>query len=78
MYDASFHRSDAIVNAVLMLLGAMAVIDNVVVHWVLQWHRLNEGWDDGQNLLAEAALVVVGVVMFTIGLRRERRARRVI
>lgn len=56
-----------------MALGALAVVDNIVVHWILGWHRLNDAWSHQANLAGEGALVLLGVVMVAVGLVGERR-----
>jgi uncharacterized membrane protein len=56
-----------------MALGALAITDNIVAHWVLELHRVYEGeW----TLQVELALVALGAVLLVIGLWREVRARR--
>ncbi len=60
------------VSGALVGLGALAVIDNVIVHWLLGWHRLNEMWSHERNLMGEVVLVVLGIAMVALGLRRER------
>lgn len=66
-------RNDALINGALMALGALAIIDNVVGHWVLKLHRVYEGeW----TLQVELALVALGAVLLIIGLWREVRAQR--
>ena len=65
-------RNDALLNGALMSLGALGVLDNVVAHWLLGLHRAVPG---PYALHVESALVLVGVVLFAVGLRRELRAR---
>jgi hypothetical protein len=66
-------RSDALLNGALIALGALAILDNVVVHWLLGLHRAVPG----PNALAvEWFLIAVGAVVFGVGVWRERRARR--
>lgn len=67
-------RYDAMVNAALIALGALAIFDNVVVHWLLEFHRFKDGWDG--SVYVEMALVLVGAAMLTTGVIRERRVRR--
>jgi uncharacterized membrane protein len=31
-------------DGALIAVGALAVVDNVVVHWLLGWHRLVDDW----------------------------------
>jgi uncharacterized membrane protein len=66
---------DRAVAGALVALGLLAVVDNVVFHWLLGWHRLNQAWSAEVNLAAEAALVVLGMVMVTAGARGLRRRR---
>jgi hypothetical protein len=32
--------TDAMVNGALITLGSLGTADNIVIHWVLGWHRL--------------------------------------
>jgi uncharacterized membrane protein len=66
-------RNDAIVNGALMAVGALAVLDNIVVHWGLELHRAIPG---PHALKVEWMLLALGVLLFVVGLRRELRARR--
>jgi hypothetical protein len=36
-------RNDAMLNGALIALGALGIFDNVVVHWMLGWHRPGSG-----------------------------------
>ena len=65
-------RNDALINGALMALGALAVVDNVVVHWMVGLHRAVPG----PNATAvEIGLIALGAVLLVVGLWRERRAR---
>ena len=64
------------VNGALLTVGAAAVVDNLVFHWLLGWHRLIEDAPDPEVLLLEVAVVAVGVAVVATGVWRERRARR--
>ena len=66
-------RNQAMMNGALMALGALAVIDNILAHWILELHRAVPG---PYALHVEWGLVAVGTVLFVLGLRRELRARR--
>jgi hypothetical protein len=66
-------RNDAMVNGGLIALGALGIIDNVVVHWILGWHRAIE--DHPHNLQIEVGIVAASAAMLTAGVWRERRAR---
>lgn len=67
-------RDDAMINAALVALGALAVVDNIVFHWLLEFHRFKDGW--AGSVYVEAALVALGAAMVVVGVTRERRARR--
>jgi uncharacterized membrane protein len=66
-------RNEPLINGALIALGAIAVIDNTIGHWVLELHRIYPG---EYAFEVELAFVVLGVVLFTVGLWREVRARR--
>ena len=66
-------RNDAMVNGALIALGALGIIDNVVVHWILGWHRAIE--DHPHTLEIEIGIVAASAAMLTAGILRERRAR---
>lgn len=66
-------RNDALLNGALIGLGALAILDNVVSHWLLGLHRAIPGPWAGP---VEVGLVALGMAMLTAGLWRERRARR--
>lgn len=66
-------RNGALVNGILLAVGAAAVVDNIVGHWVLDLHRAVPGDAAGE---VEVGLVVAGVVAFVVGLSREVSARR--
>jgi uncharacterized membrane protein len=67
-------RNDVMANAALIVLGALAVVDNVVFHWLLAFHRFKQGWPG--SIYVEVLLVVIGAVMVTLGFVRERRTRQ--
>ena len=56
-----------------MAIGALGVVDNVVVHWALQLHRAVPG---EHALAVEIVLVAGSMLLLGVGLVRERRARR--
>lgn len=67
-------RNDGIVNAALVALGPLAMVDNVVFHWLLAFHRFKQVWSG--SVYVEVLLVLTGAAMATVGLVRERRARQ--
>ncbi len=67
-------RTDALVNGALIGIGILAIVDNIVAHWILGLHRAVPGpWATP----VEIGLVVLGAGMTAFGLWRERQARRV-
>lgn len=77
MLDSATHEStmgesnDAMLNGAFKVLGAVCVLDNVVVHWMLELHRAVPG---SCALQVEWALVILGALLFAIGLRRALHA----
>jgi hypothetical protein len=67
-------RNDAMLNGAMIIVGALGVFDNVVVHWILGWHRIIE--DHPHALELEIAAVAVSTAMLATGIVRERNARR--
>lgn len=63
---------DRPLNGALVALGVLAVVDNVVFHWLLEFHRFKTGWPGSVYVAGVAA----GVAMVVAGVRRERTARR--
>lgn len=70
---ANADRNDGMFNAALIALGSLAVLDNVLFHWILEFHRFKEGW--AGSVYVEALLVAGGAAMVAVGLLRERPAR---
>jgi uncharacterized membrane protein len=67
-------RNAAMVNGALVVVGALGIVDNVVIHWILGLHRAIEG--SPYTLHVEIGLVAVSTLMLAAGLLREREARR--
>jgi hypothetical protein len=64
-------RNAPLINSILIALGTLAIVDNIVVHWLLGLHRAIPGpWADP----VEAGLVVLGVGMLILDLWREGQA----
>ena len=66
-------RNDPLLNGALIAVGAMAVSDNVVAHWLLGLHRAVPGTWAGP---VEVGQVVLGTGLLALGVWRERRARQ--
>jgi uncharacterized membrane protein len=67
-------RTGAMANGALIALGATAILDNLVAHWLLGLHRAVP--DTSVAVVVETALVAVGIALLLVGLVRERHARR--
>ena len=66
-------RTSALINGALIGIGALAIVDNIVAHWILGLHHAIPGpWATP----VEIGLVLLGVAMLAVGLWRERQARR--
>jgi uncharacterized membrane protein len=65
-------RTDALINGALIAAGAIAIIDNVVAHWLLGLHRAVPG---PAADVVEPLLVVLGAILLLVGAVRELRAR---
>jgi uncharacterized membrane protein len=66
-------RSDAVLNGALIAVGALGILDNIVVHWLLQLHRAVPG---PHALEVELSLLALSAGLFILGVWRELRARR--
>ncbi|GIW07517.1 MAG: hypothetical protein KatS3mg060_2322 [Dehalococcoidia bacterium] len=66
-------RNGALVNGALIALGALAIMDNVVAHWLLGLHRAVPGPWAGP---VEIGLVILGTGLLALGLWQERRMRK--
>jgi len=54
-------------DGALLTVGALAVVDNVVFHWLLGFHRFKDGWEG--SIVAEVLLVLLGVAMVVVAWR---------
>lgn len=66
-------RNQALINGALIAGGAIAVIDNLVAHWLLGLHRAVPG---PSAMAVEVMLVLVGAVLLGLGVWREVGARK--
>lgn len=57
-------RTDAMINGALIALGSLGILDNVVVHWLLEWHRAIPG---PHALEVELVLVAGSTVLLISG-----------
>lgn len=68
-------RTDAMINGALILIGTVAIVDNIVFHWLLGWHRVIEGVPDPEMFLLELSIVLIGVILLSVGTWREYTVR---
>ena len=62
-------RNDVLINGALIALGALAIVDNVVAHWLLGLHRAIPGPWAG---VVEVGLIVLGAGMLILGAYGEK------
>lgn len=60
-------------NGYMVAVGVFASFDLLVVHWLMELHRITEG---PEAIWIEVLLFLTGVAFVVGGLRREFRARR--
>ena len=68
-------RNRALINGILMATGSIAILDNVFSHWIFKLHSVLP--DETLSQYIEAALFVLGLILFGIGLYREIKDRKV-
>jgi ribose 5-phosphate isomerase B len=66
-------RTGLLLNGALIALGAMGILDNVVIHWWLRLHRAVPG---PHAFAAEVVLIIASAAILGLGMWRERVARR--
>ncbi len=68
-------RRDGVIRGALIALGTLAIVDNIVFHWALGFHRFNHSWSHEINLVVEILLVLLGIVMIVLGYTASDRRR---
>lgn len=68
-----FERNYVLLNGALISLGLAAILDMLIPHWLLKWHRLVPNHTLSTYL--EIALFIVGLVLFGAGIYREVKDR---
>lgn len=67
-------RNRAFINGSLISLGAVAILDNIISHWIFKWHRILP--DETLSEYLEVALFISGLIFLGIGLYRKIKDRR--
>lgn len=67
-------RNHVLLNGMLISIGLIAVLDNVISHWIFKWHRILP--DETLSKYLEIALFIVGIIMFVLGIYREIKGRK--
>jgi uncharacterized membrane protein len=66
-------RTDAMLNGALIAVGALGIVDNIVVHWLLELHRAIPG---PHATTVEVILIWISALLLATGILREVRARK--
>lgn len=66
-------RNQVLVNGALMALGALAIIGNVIAHWLIGIHQAMPG---PYAFVVEFGFVAGGALVLSLGSWREWQARR--
>lgn len=66
-------RNKVLLNGFLISLGMVAVLDNLIFHWLLGWHSLLPNHTLSEYL--EVALFIIGLMSLGIGIYREVKSR---
>lgn len=61
-------------NGMLISVGLIAVLDNVISHWLFKWHRILP--DEMLSKYLEIALFIAGIVLLVLGIYREIKGRK--
>lgn len=72
VYLANRFYSVSFFNGFLVAIGLFATVDLIVVHWLMELHRITSG---EEATWIEVVLAVVGIVFIALGLRGESRAK---
>jgi len=67
-------RNHILLNGMLISVGLIAVLDNVISHWLFKWHRILP--DETLSKYLETALFITGIVMLVSGIYREVKDRK--
>ena len=67
-------RNHVLLNGMLISVGLIAVLDNIISHWIFKWHRILP--DETLSEYLEIALFIIGMLMFGLGIYREAKGRK--
>ena len=69
--------SKQFVTGVLITLGILAITDNIIVHWMLKWHRVLDNNPELSTII-EIMLVVLGIVLVIFGMCLIRNTQNIL
>jgi len=73
-YMKDNERNGILLNGILITLGLLAILDNLISHWLLGLHRILP--NPTLSTYLEVFLFILGLVLFVIGICREIKGRR--
>ena len=68
-------RNHVLLNGMLISIGLIAILDNIISHWIFKWHRILP--DETLSKYLEIALFIAGIVMLGLGIYKEIKGRKV-
>lgn len=70
----SKERNQALLNGALISIGLIAILDNIISHWIFKWHRIIP--DETFSIYLEITLFTIGIILLIVGMYREIRIRK--
>lgn len=67
-------RNHVLLNGMLISVGLLAILDNIISHWLFKWHRILP--DETLSKYLEIALFIAGIILLVIGIYREVKGRK--
>jgi hypothetical protein len=68
-------RNRILINGSLISIGLVAILDNIISHWIFKWHSILP--DQTLSKYLEIASFILGLILLGIGTYRERKDRRI-
>jgi uncharacterized membrane protein len=67
-------RNHILLNGMLISVGLIAILDNVISHWIFKWHRILP--DETLSKYLEITIFIAGIILLVIGIYREVKERK--